>query len=102
MTVPVVPTSVFLLAENRLLREALARILSKKNDIEVVGSGSYSATVLSDIMTVPPDVLLFNPVDARSDPSFLAALRELSLIHISEPTRLLSISYAVFCLKKKK
>ena len=28
------------------------------------------------------------------------ALR-LSLIHISEPTRLLSISYAVFCLKKK-
>src|SRR5674536_332528 len=26
----------------------------------------------------------------------------LSLIHISEPTRLLSISYAVFCLKKKK
>eukprot|EP00658_Telonema_sp_P-2_P021675 TRINITY_DN18643_c0_g1_i1.p1 TRINITY_DN18643_c0_g1~~TRINITY_DN18643_c0_g1_i1.p1 ORF type:complete len:197 (+),score=33.80 TRINITY_DN18643_c0_g1_i1:89-679(+) len=29
-------------------------------------------------------------------------LRTLSLIHISEPTRLLSISYAVFCLKKKK
>src|SRR5665254_24334 len=29
-------------------------------------------------------------------------VRDLSLIHISEPTRLLSISYAVFCLKKKK
>src|SRR5674536_205373 len=27
--------------------------------------------------------------------------KDLSLIHISEPTRLLSISYAVFCLKKK-
>ena len=27
--------------------------------------------------------------------------QHLSLIHISEPTRLLSISYAVFCLKKK-
>src|SRR5660398_288432 len=27
---------------------------------------------------------------------------ELSLIHISEPTRLRRISYAVFCLKKKK
>src|SRR5674536_325486 len=27
-------------------------------------------------------------------------LCSLSLIHISEPTRLLSISYAVFCLKK--
>ena len=32
---------------------------------------------------------------------FAAALR-LSLIHISEPTRLRRISYAVFCLKKKK
>src|SRR5678816_2120161 len=26
-------------------------------------------------------------------------VQDLSLIHISEPTRLLSISYAVFCLK---
>eukprot|EP00658_Telonema_sp_P-2_P025841 TRINITY_DN20414_c0_g1_i2.p1 TRINITY_DN20414_c0_g1~~TRINITY_DN20414_c0_g1_i2.p1 ORF type:complete len:140 (+),score=23.76 TRINITY_DN20414_c0_g1_i2:208-627(+) len=32
----------------------------------------------------------------------LPPLKHLSLIHISEPTRLLSISYAVFCLKKKK
>src|SRR5678816_4038340 len=32
----------------------------------------------------------------------IRALQMLSLIHISEPTRLLSISYAVFCLKKKK
>src|SRR5678815_1893655 len=30
----------------------------------------------------------------------LGAFHDLSLIHISEPTRLLSISYAVFCLKK--
>src|SRR5450756_2027420 len=29
-----------------------------------------------------------------------AAIMELSLIHISEPTRLGMISYAVFCLKK--
>src|SRR5678816_3397696 len=28
---------------------------------------------------------------------YLRALQDLSLIHISEPTRLLSISYAVFC-----
>src|SRR5678815_5999764 len=32
----------------------------------------------------------------------IGEVHELSLIHISEPTRLLSISYAVFCLKKKK
>src|SRR5678815_1336200 len=31
----------------------------------------------------------------------IATQHTLSLIHISEPTRLLSISYAVFCLKKK-
>ena len=30
-----------------------------------------------------------------------AYLKELSLIHISEPTRQAEISYAVFCLKKK-
>src|SRR5665213_3694816 len=29
-------------------------------------------------------------------------IRNLSLIHISEPTRQAEISYAVFCLKKKK
>eukprot|EP00658_Telonema_sp_P-2_P037219 TRINITY_DN26791_c0_g2_i1.p1 TRINITY_DN26791_c0_g2~~TRINITY_DN26791_c0_g2_i1.p1 ORF type:complete len:278 (-),score=68.21 TRINITY_DN26791_c0_g2_i1:24-857(-) len=33
---------------------------------------------------------------------FIGEISTLSLIHISEPTRLLSISYAVFCLKKKK
>src|SRR5450756_1422445 len=33
---------------------------------------------------------------------FGAAGAYLSLIHISEPTRLGMISYAVFCLKKKK
>ena len=32
----------------------------------------------------------------------LSRTLRLSLIHISEPTRLLSNSYAVFCLKKKK
>ncbi len=31
----------------------------------------------------------------------LDTLVVLSLIHISEPTRLLSIAYAVFCLQKK-
>src|SRR5450756_894653 len=33
---------------------------------------------------------------------FVAVVLALSLIHISEPTRLGMISYAVFCLKKKK
>src|SRR5450759_4754613 len=33
---------------------------------------------------------------------FHTKVLDLSLIHISEPTRLGMISYAVFCLKKKK
>ena len=32
----------------------------------------------------------------------ISSVWNLSLIHISEPTRLRRISYAVFCLKKKK
>src|SRR5678816_1606940 len=43
------------------------------------------------------------PALGREEPRGLGegvdALAQLSLIHISEPTRLLSISYAVFCLK---
>src|SRR5660397_107801 len=35
-------------------------------------------------------------------PHGYGVVEELSLIHISEPTRLRRISYAVFCLKKKK
>ena len=52
------------------------------------------------------------PVTASLIPLFLIAalellgsvlsFRSLSLIHISEPTRRTPISYAVFCLKKKK
>jgi len=51
-------------------------------------------------------VLLVSNVGARDlmrekERSAAQAAAYLSLIHISEPTRLLSISYAVFCLKKK-
>src|SRR5450756_886947 len=38
----------------------------------------------------------------RAVPAVQRPDRGLSLIHISEPTRLGMISYAVFCLKKKK
>src|SRR5678815_5800820 len=45
--------------------------------------------------------------DAVRDDAGIGQLRDdtignISLIHISEPTRLLSSSYAVFCLKKNK
>ena len=49
---------VFILAENRLLREALTRILGKKNDILVVGASAFSPDVVEQISSVAPDVLL--------------------------------------------
>src|SRR5678815_1011992 len=41
-----------------------------------------------------------SPSENKSQPQTI--YYQLRMIHISEPTRLLSISYAVFCLKKKK
>eukprot|EP00658_Telonema_sp_P-2_P022716 TRINITY_DN19087_c0_g1_i1.p1 TRINITY_DN19087_c0_g1~~TRINITY_DN19087_c0_g1_i1.p1 ORF type:complete len:231 (+),score=65.62 TRINITY_DN19087_c0_g1_i1:462-1154(+) len=46
--------------------------------------------------------LLRKVMEKHRPSTALAKNKKLSLIHISEPTRLLSISYAVFCLKKKK
>src|SRR5665648_958228 len=40
--------------------------------------------------------------DGSSNSTEQNPIHTLSLIHISEPTRLGMISYAVFCLKKKK
>jgi len=54
--------AVFLLAENRLLREALLRILSKKDDIHVVGAGSYGPDTLDQITSTPANVLVLDSV----------------------------------------
>ena len=50
--------AVFILAENRLLREALTRILSKKTDTTIVGACAFSAQVVEQITKASPDVLL--------------------------------------------
>ena len=46
-------------------------------------------------------IIVFNTPGANAN-AVKEAVLALSLIHISEPTRLDVISYAVFCLKKKK
>jgi two-component system, NarL family, response regulator DevR len=63
---------VFILAENRLLREALTRILNKKCDIHVVGAGGFGPEIAQQIAQLAPDVVL-------SD-SAAVALSELRLI----------------------
>jgi DNA-binding NarL/FixJ family response regulator len=52
--------AVFLLAENRLLREALLRILSKKDDIHIVGAGAFGADVLEQIASSGANVLVLD------------------------------------------
>lgn len=50
--------AVFLLAQNCLLREALSRILSNKNDIVMVGCCALTEESLSDVVNSAPDVLV--------------------------------------------
>jgi len=53
---------VFLLAENRLLREALLRILAKKEDIRVVGADSYSPDVYQQVAASAANVVVLDSV----------------------------------------
>ena len=54
-------TSVFILAQNRLLREALARLLSKKADLRIAGASDFSSQLVQVIAQASPDVLLSDP-----------------------------------------
>ena len=53
-------TSVFLLADNRLVRESVYRLLCKKTDISVVGHRSYSEDVIEQVVSAQCDVLLLD------------------------------------------
>ena len=63
------------------------------NLIQIVLNGGFSPATQGNPRPIgmPPFALVLSDQD-------MACL----LLHISEPTRLLSISYAVFCLKKKR
>jgi DNA-binding NarL/FixJ family response regulator len=49
---------IYLLAENRLFREALTRILNKKGDIRILGAASLNADSEALIAELKPDILL--------------------------------------------
>lgn len=53
-------TKVFLLAENRLLREALIRLLSRTNDIRIVGASAYSPDIDREIISAHPQIVLLD------------------------------------------
>jgi DNA-binding NarL/FixJ family response regulator len=67
-------TEVYLLAENRLLREALVRLLGKKN-IRVVGANPYSPLVLEEIVAKSPSIIVLDSSGfAPSTPSLISTL----------------------------
>eukprot|EP00658_Telonema_sp_P-2_P027052 TRINITY_DN20978_c0_g1_i3.p1 TRINITY_DN20978_c0_g1~~TRINITY_DN20978_c0_g1_i3.p1 ORF type:complete len:115 (-),score=30.46 TRINITY_DN20978_c0_g1_i3:61-405(-) len=90
----------------QLLQQVLVHVISRGNVLRVLKRECEERG----------DKLIQQPLESLIGPLLLRRRRrrrvhslrhqhqcqDLSLIHISEPTRLLSISYAVFCLKKKK
>ena len=66
-------------------------------------SPGRETTFVTTVYFDTDDFRFYSRANKFRDDNLKLRLKEyLSLIHISEPTRLLSISYAVFCLKKKK
>jgi len=71
------PIRVYVVAENRLLRETLVRLFRKRNEISIVGDTCCSDSVIADIASAKSELLLldcFNTNNASDD--WLADLQE--------------------------
>jgi DNA-binding NarL/FixJ family response regulator len=93
MSDSVASVQIFILAENRLLREALTRILSKKSDICVVGASAFTPDIVEQIRNAAPEVLLSDSAavalsDLRLVPEVRAAVPDLKVVMIGmDPDR---------------
>ena len=68
---------VFLLCENRLLREALLRILGKRAGLIIVGASGYSRDTLKNLIACQPQVILLDFLgEAFAEPLLLRHLHE--------------------------
>ena len=68
---------VFLLAQNRLLRESLTKLLNKKSDLQIVGATPFSNQAMEEIAAATPEVLLFDSMSfALSGDEFLREIRD--------------------------
>jgi DNA-binding NarL/FixJ family response regulator len=76
MTADLHPTRVFLLIQNRLLREALTAVLENNADIKVVGASAFSSDASQQIKNAAPRVLLMD-----SFASYLDFIREVTSVH---------------------
>ena len=71
------PTRLYVVAENRLLRETLARLFKKRADISIVGNTCCSQVALEDLANAQTELLLLDCFDTnqRSD-DWLAELQQ--------------------------
>src|SRR4051812_13173794 len=78
---------VFVLAENRLLREALLRVLAKKNEFCVVGANSYSSDVHHEILLRGPGIIVLDSSglthsDARLIPFLVSSIAGVKIVMV--------------------
>jgi DNA-binding NarL/FixJ family response regulator len=66
------PVTVFLVVENRLLREALARLFRKRTDLLVVGQGGCDDSTRRELLAASCDVLVIDFFDPRWLPERMA------------------------------
>ena len=57
------PIRIYLLAQNRLVREVLVRMFRKRMDLTVVGVSHDSAGAIEELTVIPCDVLLLDSLD---------------------------------------
>ncbi|SRR6266478_4055508 len=71
------PTNVYVVAENRLLRETLVRLFRKRSDICIVGNTCCSDSAIEDIAAAKSELLLLDCFNANhGSDDWLADLHE--------------------------
>jgi DNA-binding NarL/FixJ family response regulator len=70
------PTNVFIVAENRLLRESLARLLRKRSDLSVIGEASYSEATSEVVAAAQAHLVLLDCLMSAHGPDLICNLRE--------------------------
>jgi len=60
------PATIFLVAQNRLVREALTKVFGRKIDVAVVGSQVLTSQTTEDVIAAAPDVLVVDSYTASA------------------------------------
>ena len=71
------PTNVYVVAENRLLRETLVRLFRKRSEIQIVGNTCCSDSAIKDIASAKSDLLILDCFGTKhASEDWLANLQE--------------------------